>query len=106
MEENASPFTVGAVRSIQWKTGEVRKDRLLELSDQYRKITWELIDSNHPTEASAAITSIRLHRITEQNHTLVEWSCDYAADVSNDYVAFNQKAFLENLTEVRKNLTK
>jgi len=28
------------VRKIQWKNGEWRKQRLIELSDQYHKIVW------------------------------------------------------------------
>ena len=72
-----SPFAVGAVRTLKWKTGESRKDRLLELSDQYRRITWELIEADPPTEASAAISSVKLYRITETNHTLVEWYVNF-----------------------------
>jgi hypothetical protein len=40
---------------------------------QFRRITWELIESEQPTEASAAITTIRCFRITETNGTFVEW---------------------------------
>jgi hypothetical protein len=42
IEDNKSADSVGCVRSMKWKSGESRKDKLLELSDQYRKITWEV----------------------------------------------------------------
>lgn len=58
---------------MKWKTGETRKDLLIALSDQYRKITWELIESNPDSETAAAITTVRCYRITETNQTLVEW---------------------------------
>jgi hypothetical protein len=106
LEENQSPFTVGAIRVMRWKTGESRKDRLIELSDQFRKLTWEMIESEPASESVAAITTIKLYRITEQNHTLVEWSCDYSADTPKDFVLFNQKAFMENLKEIRQALIK
>eukprot|EP01114_Cavostelium_apophysatum_P016119 TRINITY_DN4533_c0_g1_i1.p1 TRINITY_DN4533_c0_g1~~TRINITY_DN4533_c0_g1_i1.p1 ORF type:complete len:167 (-),score=32.20 TRINITY_DN4533_c0_g1_i1:72-512(-) len=106
INENKSPDSVGAIRVTTWKSGEIRKDRLIALSDQYRNVTWELVEANHETESLAAITTIRLVRVTELNHTLVEWSCDYSADVSNDFVLFNQKAFLQNLVEMRGSLTK
>jgi len=104
--DNKAPDTVGCVRVLKWKSGEMKKDKLLELSDQYRRLTWEMIESDPIAEASAAISTLRLYRITEQNHTLAEWSCDYSADCPKDYVAFNQKAFAENLKEVRNGLTK
>jgi len=106
IENNKSGATVGAIRSIKWKTGESRKDVLIALSDQYHFITWELAEAEPPSEELAAITSIRLYRVTEQNHTLVEWSCDYSSNITNDFILFNQKAFLENLREMRTNMTK
>jgi hypothetical protein len=73
MEHGASPNAVGAVRVVRWKTGEVQKHQLLELSDIERRITWELIESNHEVEHSASISTVKLHRISEVNSTLVEW---------------------------------
>ncbi len=73
MQDGANPHTVGGFRSMKWKTGESRVDRLLELSDQYRKITWEMIHAEPQAESSAAITTVRLFRITEVNHTLIQW---------------------------------
>jgi len=106
IENGVTPNTVGAIRVIKWKTGEVRKDQLLELSDLYRTITWELIEAQPEPEHSASISTIKLYRISEHNHTLVEWSSDYSADVSNEFVLFNQNAFLQNLKEMRNALSK
>jgi len=106
MEDNKSDDSVGAVRIIKWKSGDTRKDRLIGLSDQYHHITWELIESDPPSEAAAAITEVRCFRVSENNHTLVEWSCDYSANIGSDFILFNQKAFLENLKEMRHSLTK
>jgi len=106
VESNQSPFTVGATRVLKYATGEQRKDRLLELRDKYHRVTREMIESDPIAESAAAITTIKLYRITEQNHTLVEWACDFSADTPKDLVLFNQKAFLENLKEIRSNFTK
>jgi hypothetical protein len=65
-----------------------------------------MIDSNPHAEASAAITSIRLIRVTETNSTLVEWACDYSSDATNKFVLFNQNAFLQNLNEMRAHFQK
>jgi len=96
---------VGAIRKVKWKSGETRSHQLLELSDLYHYSTWELIDAEPPTEIEGKISSLRLKRITETNQTLVEWSAEFSADVKGDLVVFEQKAFAENLKEMRDRLS-
>jgi len=103
-EDHKSSDSVGAVRVTKWKSGETRKDKLLELSDQYQRLTWEMIDSEPVAEVTAQITTLKLHRITENNQTLVEWSSDFSSDTKSDLIMFNQKAFLENLKDMRNTL--
>lgn len=79
--EGGGPTSVGVVRVVKWATGEERRQQLIELSDQYRHITWETVGANHQTESSAQISCIRLFRITETKECLVEWATDFAADV-------------------------
>jgi len=102
--EGHSAFEVGAIREIKWKSGERRKQRLLELSDQFHRMTWETIDAEPPSETSAAITTLRLFRITETNGTLVEWGSEFSADVSGSLIKFEQKAYHDTLAEIRKAL--
>jgi len=68
---NEKTTTVGVFRKIFWKNGEYQKSRLLELSDQYHTIRWELIESNPPSEVTAVISRIKCTRISETNSTLV-----------------------------------
>jgi len=104
--DGRSGDSVGATRILKWKTGETRHQRLIELSDQYHYSTWELVAADPPTEAVGHISHLHLYRITETNQTLVEWSADFSADVKGDFVRFEQKAYLENLKEIRENLSK
>eukprot|EP01092_Planopodium_desertum_P000817 TRINITY_DN111_c0_g1_i3.p1 TRINITY_DN111_c0_g1~~TRINITY_DN111_c0_g1_i3.p1 ORF type:complete len:159 (+),score=2.90 TRINITY_DN111_c0_g1_i3:35-478(+) len=105
MEEKKAPTEVGAIRKVTWKTGEWRRQRLIEFSDQFHKLTWELIESSPPSETEAVISTVRLFRITETNQTLVEWSSDFSADAPGKMISFEQKAYAENLNEMRKTLT-
>lgn len=80
-----------------------------------------------PTETSAAITGIKLYRITETNGTLIEWyalvfttipwlslrsgvtdtfyrATDFSADVSPAVIKFESKAIAETLVDIRKAL--
>eukprot|EP01115_Flamella_aegyptia_P014822 TRINITY_DN86_c0_g1_i1.p1 TRINITY_DN86_c0_g1~~TRINITY_DN86_c0_g1_i1.p1 ORF type:complete len:146 (+),score=45.14 TRINITY_DN86_c0_g1_i1:299-736(+) len=106
IEDNKHPDQIGAVRLMKWKSGESRRDRLIELSDQHYRIVWEMVDSEPVAELTAAITTVRLIRITEGNQTLVEWSSDFSNDIDNKFISFNQKAFHENLVEMRAAMTK
>ena len=96
--------SVGAVREVEWSTGEKQQHRLLELSDQHYRAAWELIFADPPAEQSGRINTLALYRVTETNETLVEWSGDFSADVSADAIQFERRAYLENLVEVRTNL--
>jgi len=104
--DNKSPFEIGAVRQIKWKTGEEQKQRLIGLTDQFYTVTWETIEANHESESSAKISTIKLFRVTETDHTLVQWSAEHASDVTAEALKFERKAFQENLNELRKGLTK
>eukprot|EP01100_Stratorugosa_tubuloviscum_P009326 TRINITY_DN3900_c0_g1_i1.p1 TRINITY_DN3900_c0_g1~~TRINITY_DN3900_c0_g1_i1.p1 ORF type:complete len:147 (-),score=68.04 TRINITY_DN3900_c0_g1_i1:74-514(-) len=105
IEDNRDPSAVGATRVIRWKTGESRKQRLIELSDQHYRITWELIESDPIAEASAVITSVKLYRISENNTTLVEWSSDFSADATGSFVTFEQNSYMQNLREIRSHIS-
>jgi hypothetical protein len=104
LEEHANATTVGGVRKITWKNGQWRRQRLIELSDQYHRITWETIEADPPTETSAIITTVKLYRVTETNSTLLEWSSDFSADVKGSLVVFEQKSYLENIREIRDSI--
>ena len=101
IEDNLPATCVGAVRVLKWKTGEVRKQRLIGLSDQHYSAVWEIVEANPPSEVSGSITTLSLFRITETNHTLVQWESDFSSDVKNDIITFEQKSFLKNLQEIR-----
>ncbi len=57
-------------------------------------------------KASAAITTISLHRITETKQTLVTWAADFAADVPSKVVVLEQKNFQQNLVDLRASFRK
>jgi len=96
----SSPFELGAVREVVWKSGEKKKQRLIELSDQFRRITWETIESDPISETTAAITGVRLTRVTDSSATLVEWASDFSSDVSGKLITFETKAYQDTLREM------
>ncbi|PRP79852.1 hypothetical protein PROFUN_12464 [Planoprotostelium fungivorum] len=103
--ESGGERDIGAIRLIRWHSGELRRQRLLSLSDQYYTISWELIEADPPVETSAILSKIRLIRITANNTTLVEWSSEFSSNVPSSFVLFEQRAYQENLGEMREVMT-
>eukprot|EP01087_Luapelamoeba_hula_P007623 TRINITY_DN185_c1_g1_i1.p2 TRINITY_DN185_c1_g1~~TRINITY_DN185_c1_g1_i1.p2 ORF type:complete len:147 (-),score=23.97 TRINITY_DN185_c1_g1_i1:86-526(-) len=104
--DGGRPTEVGAVRVLKWSDGSTLTQRLLELSDLSRSAVWETIAAEPVSEVSATITTLQAHRITESNGTLLTWSAEFSADTKGDFVAFQQKAFAENLNEIKASLTR
>jgi len=87
LEGKASHATVGGVRRIQYKEQTVQRIRLLELSDAQNFVSWEVFESTPPLTYSSAIHTVKLRRVTEDNHTFVQFTSDYSKDAGNDVIA-------------------
>jgi len=79
--------TVGGVRRVQYKDGTVQRIKLLELSESHYYVTYDVIESTPPLTYSGATHTIKLRRITEDHHTFVQFTSDYAKDAGNDVIA-------------------
>jgi len=104
IEDNLPPTTVGAHRTIRWATGDYRTQRLLALDDQYHKVVWELVLAEPPVEVQAIITTVRLYRVSSNNSTLITWESDFSAEVTADFVLYEQRAYAANLDDIKRHL--
>jgi len=107
IEDNLSSTAVGAVRQLKFKNGGViRRQRLLEVSDVHHRISWEQIPSDKAegveSVVQAVLSTVELHRITENNTTYVSWSADFSADVVGSYVVQEQQDYAANLKDVKQ----
>eukprot|EP01088_Endostelium_zonatum_P012313 TRINITY_DN264_c0_g1_i1.p1 TRINITY_DN264_c0_g1~~TRINITY_DN264_c0_g1_i1.p1 ORF type:complete len:155 (-),score=49.19 TRINITY_DN264_c0_g1_i1:87-530(-) len=105
LENGAADTQVGAVRVVEWKSGESKTQILLELSDIERKAAWETIASNPESEVSATITTISLKRVTDGNRTLLTWESEFSSDVKGDLIVFETKSYQQNLEDIKKSLS-
>jgi len=85
-DKNASTATVGAVRKVTYTDNTVQRIKLQELSDAQRFVTWEVIESIPPISYSGAIHTVKLRRVTEDAHTFIEFTSDYASDAKADVI--------------------
>eukprot|EP01130_Rhizamoeba_saxonica_P005197 TRINITY_DN2081_c0_g1_i1.p1 TRINITY_DN2081_c0_g1~~TRINITY_DN2081_c0_g1_i1.p1 ORF type:complete len:168 (-),score=47.39 TRINITY_DN2081_c0_g1_i1:46-549(-) len=104
MEDDLPPTTVGASRTIVWSDGQSRVQRLLEVSDQFHRVVYELEMSDPPAEYTACITTIQLYRVTDTQSTYISWSSDFSTDVAPTLVVFEQKAYADNLEDLAVHL--
>jgi hypothetical protein len=95
LENKASHSTVGGVRRIQYKDQTVQRIRLLELSDAQNFVSWEVFESVPALTYSGAIHTIKLRRVTEDNHTFVQFTSDYSKDAGNDVIVDSRFKKLE-----------
>jgi len=104
MEDKAAPTTVGAVRKLTFKAGGGRKQRLLELSDLHYRIVWEVVPYDQQevsSDVAASVTTVQLHRVTENNSTYVSWAADFSADAVGKFVVQEQEDYAHNLADIK-----
>jgi len=89
------------IRKMVWKSGAMRRHRLIALSDQFHSMSWELLEANPPVETIAKVSTLSCFRISETNSTLVQWEAEYSSGVPSDLILYEQRSFQENLTEMR-----
>ena len=60
--------------------------RLAELSDLKYYVTYDLLASEPAVSVSSALHTIRLHRVTADNTTFLEWLRDFSTDATAEVV--------------------
>jgi len=79
---------------------------LLELSDSHYTIVWELIESNPSVTYSGVTHSIQLRRVTDADHTFIEWDTRFSADIDPNVLADARLKQIDNFTGMAMELTK
>ncbi len=75
MEHNHAGDQVGAIRSLTLTDGGKVRETLLTLSDYDYTIAYDIIES--PMPLSDYYAELKLHPITDGNHTFAEWSATF-----------------------------
>jgi NAD(P)-dependent dehydrogenase (short-subunit alcohol dehydrogenase family) len=104
--KDAQPDTVGTERVIFYQDGTKQHVRLLELSDSRNAITWELVQSEPAAKALSAVHTVRLRRVTDTNHTYIEWITDFSKDATHEVIEDCRYKQRENFAAMRKDMAK
>jgi len=104
--DKANANTVGGVREILYKDNTKQSLRLLELSEAQRFVTWDVIASLPALTYSSVIHTVKLRRVTEDNHTFVQFTSDYSKDANQDVILdskYKKTEFFKDLASITEN---
>ena len=81
-------YTIGEPGKIESEVKVTFKDKaewtfkILEISELHAFITYELVMAEPPIDASSVLSSIKLHKVTDENHTFVIWESIFSNDAN------------------------
>ena len=96
---------VGSVRRLTTGDGGVIVERLLTLDDEFRRLTYTILESPFP--ASAYVSTLHLAPVTDSDDTFVEWYGNWdcaTTDVEATENLFGDGVYGAGLTALREHL--
>ena len=95
---------VGSHRRVHYTDGTVQTLKVLEINDLLFQITYELIWSEPAVTVTSAVHTIKLHHVTYDNSSVVEWTSDYSNDATQEVVQDSKFKKLEAFEDLVKHL--
>ncbi len=99
---SGSPNEVGSLFETEYADGSVWTKRIIEVSEVRRSLSWELISTNNDISFTSMMTTVRFHKVTEDNRTFVLWETDFSNDVNAHIVQDGKYKKLDYFKELRK----
>lgn len=93
---------VGSQFEVQYKDGSVWTNRITEISELKRRLTYDLVMAEPSVTFSTLQNTITLTKVTSDNTTFVEWSSDFSNDVDSHTIQDNKYKKLDYFTELKK----
>jgi hypothetical protein len=99
---SGSPNEIGSTFEVEYVDGSVWQFRIVEISELNRSLSYELISANPQTSFTSMLNHVRLHKITFDDSTYVEWSTDFSNDVDSHVVQDNKFKKNDYFKDLRK----
>jgi len=104
--EGKTPDEVGSIRNVTYKDKTVQRVKLVELSENEHKLSYELIESIPAVSVLSVVHTWRLRRVTHDNSTLFEFVSDFSKDASDSVISDSKYKKLELFKDLREALSK
>ena len=103
--ENGS-VNVGSLVKVSYKDGTVWTVRILEISEIRHSIAWEVVESTPNISVTSVTNAVKLHKITDNNTTFLEWETEFSNDADVGVIEDNKYKKLETFAELKKTFSK
>jgi len=87
---SGGPNEVGSQIECEYKDGSTWVFRIIEISENHRSISYELVSATPQVTFTSMQHHIRLHKVTFNNTTYVEWATDFSNDVDSHVIQDNK----------------
>jgi hypothetical protein len=88
--KTGGPNELGSEFEIEYKDGSVWHWRIIEISENHRAFSYELISAKPEVNFTSMQHHVRLHKVTFDDTTFVEWATDFSNDVNSHIVQDNK----------------
>lgn len=104
IEGGKEPTAIGAVRRLPLDGGGVLRERLEQLSDAERRITYSVLEG--PLPVKDVVTSMRLLPITDMFWTYAEWTSQFSAEPGKEKegVQYLTRVFNAGFRQLKRHL--
>ena len=99
-------MNVGSLVKVSYRDGTVWTVRILEISEVRHSIAWEVVESTPNISVTSVTNALRLHRVTDDNTTFLEWETEFSNDVDVGVIQDNKYKKLETFAELKKTFSK
>jgi hypothetical protein len=99
---NGNPQEVSSSFEVEYVDGSVWTFRIVEVSELHRAFSYELVTATPQTSFISMQNHIKLHKITFDNTTFVEWTTDFSNDVDSHVVQDNKFKKHEYFKDLKK----
>ena len=99
---SGGPNEVGSQFEVEYVDGSVWNYRIVEVSELHRSFSYELISAVPQTSFSSMQNHLKLHKVTFDNTTFVEWSTDFSNDVDSHIIQDNKFKKIEYFKDLKK----
>jgi len=93
---------VGSQFEVEYTDGSTWTFRVVEISEIHRSISYELVSANPQTTFSSMVNTIKLHKVTFDDSTFVEWSTDFSNDVDSHVIQDNKYKKIDYFKDLAK----
>ena len=99
---SGGPNEVGSTFDINYVDGSLWSYRMIEISENNRSFTYELVSANPKTSFSSMQNHLKLSKISYDDTTYFEWLTEFSNDVNSHVIEDNKFKKMDHFRDLKK----